>query len=261
MLKEQVLLSEKKDGIATLTMNRPKAYNALSPELISRLTEELSNCEKDPEVKVVVLTGSGKAFCAGGDLPYIESLDNLMEGREYILSAGRLCETIFNLSKPVIAMVNGVAAGAGFNLVLACDLVVCAENVKFVQSFAKVGLVPDCGGAYLLPRVIGLPKAKELMFLAEPLEAEEALKLGIVNQVVGEAELQQAAGVLAARLSHGAAVAIGLTKRLVNQGTGLSLNSALELEADLQTLCLQTSDHKEGVAAFKEKRSPVFKGM
>jgi 2-(1,2-epoxy-1,2-dihydrophenyl)acetyl-CoA isomerase len=260
-MKEKVVLLERKNEIATVIMNRPKFYNALSPELIEELIQVLQECEADPNVKVIVLTGAGKAFCAGGDLTYIESISNVVDGRKYIVSAGRITSTIFNLEKPVIAMVNGVAAGAGFNLALACDIVFCTTSVKFVQSFAKVGLLPDCGGTYLLPRLVGLQKAKELMFTAEPIDADKALQLGIVNRVVREEELGEVTYEFAEKLSKAAPIAISLTKKILNQSYNLTLENSLELEADLQSICLQTMDNKEGVAAFKEKRNPVFKGV
>ncbi len=261
MKNEELVLLERKNGIATVTMNRPKYYNALSPELIEALIKVLQECEKDPEIKVIVLTGAGKAFCAGGDLNHLESINNVVDGRNYIISAGSITSTIMNLAKPVIAMVNGVAAGAGFNLVLACDIVFCTASVKFVQSFAKIGLLPDCGGTYLLPRLVGLQKAKELMFSAEPIDAEMALQLGIVNRVVREEELQEITYQFAEKLSKAAPVATSLMKKLLNQSYNLTLENALELEADLQTICLQTEDNKEGIAAFKEKRNPVFRGV
>lgn len=260
-MEEQVVLLTKDQGIATLTMNRPQAYNALSPQLIEGVVQALLECEKDPEVKVVIFTGAGKAFCAGGDLPFIEKITGSVEGRGYILQAGRISSTIMALEKPVIAMVNGVAAGAGFNLALACDLIFSAKSATYVQSFSRVGLIPDCGGTFLLPRLIGLSRAKELMFTADPISADAAYAMGIVNRVVEDGKLKEAVLEYAGKLVHSAPIAISLIKRALNFSSRLDLERALELEADLQTVCLQTGDNKEGVKAFKEKRAPQFRGI
>jgi len=260
MEEEKVVLLEKKNGIATITMNRPKVLNSLHPVVIDGLVNALLDVQKDTDVRVVVLTGAGKAFCAGGDLPYIETIDNPVEGREYINNAAKITSTIINMEKPVIAMVNGVAAGAGFNLALACDIIFCAKSARFAQSFVKVGLIPDCGGTYLLPRVVGLHKAKELMFTAELINADKARDLGIVNQVVDDAELKEITYKFAEKLANSAPIALALMKKILNQSDNLSLENELEMEAGLQCICLQTEDNKEGVRAFKEKRAPVFKG-
>lgn len=260
MIAENPILAEKKDGIATLTMNRPKVLNTLHPDLVTELLAALKYAEKDAEVKAVVLTGAGKAFCAGGDLPYIESLDSITAGAEYITLAGSIASAITELGKPVIAMVNGVAAGAGFNIALACDIVFCAKSARFAQSFAKVGLVPDCGGTYFLPRAVGLHKAKELTFTAELIDAETALQLGIVNRVVEDQELREVTYRFAGNLAKSASIAISYIKKMLNQSDSLDLKKALELETAMQCLCIQTSDHKEGIKAFKEKRPPVFEG-
>ncbi|MDK2823010.1 MAG: 2-(1,2-epoxy,2-dihydrophenyl)acetyl-CoA isomerase [Clostridia bacterium] len=260
MLEEKNILLEKSNGMAIITMNRPLALNSLHPDLIDNLLEALNIAEKDNDIRVVVLTGAGKAFCAGGDLPYIESITSAVLGREYIIHAGKIITTIVNLEKPVIAMVNGVAAGAGFNLALACDIIYCAKSAKFGQSFSRVGLIPDCGGTYLLPRLVGLHKAKELMFTADLISAEEALRLGLVNQVVDDNDLKEVTYKFAQRLANFAPIALSLIKKVVNKTYNFSLDDALELEADLQSICLQTEDNKEGIKAFKEKRAPIFKG-
>ncbi len=258
---EKTVLLEKNDAIATITLNRPKAMNSLNKELVDDLLEALEKAGNDEEVRVIVLTGSGKAFCAGGDLFYLVSIDNTVEARNFIAKAGKIVSLIMNIEKPFIAMVNGVAAGAGFNLALACDIVYCAKSARFAQSFAKVGLVPDAGGMYLLPKAVGTHKAKELMFTADLINSETALNLGVVNQVWAEEELKEETYKLAARLAKGAPVALGAMKRIINRSCELDLDSVCLLETDLQALCMQTEDHKEGVQAFQEKREPEFKGI
>ena len=177
------------DGVATITLNRPDAMNSLNKELVADFIAILTAVKDSPDIRAVVLTGSGKAFCAGGDLFYLATLSEAQSAHSFIAQAGKIITLIMSMPKPVIAMVNGVAAGAGFNIALACDLVIASKSAKFVQSFSKVGLVPDCGGFYLLPRVVGMHKAKELMFTADLIDAETAFQLGILNKVVDEAAL------------------------------------------------------------------------
>lgn len=248
------------DGIATITLNRPSSLNAMNKALVDELTHCLSLVNKDITVNAVILTGNGKAFCAGGDLTYIETLSNVVEARQFIAQVGDFVAAIMNMDKPVIAMVNGVAAGAGFNLALACDIVFCARSARFAQSFIKVGLVPDCGGMYLLPRIVGLHKAKELMFTADLIDASAAHSLGLVNRVIEDEQLFEVTQEFAKKLANSAPLALRLIKRTLNRHDAMPLENLLEHEADMQTYCLQTNDHKEGVRAFKEKRNPQFKG-
>jgi len=235
--------------------------NALNRQMVDDLTEALENIAKDHAVRVVVLTGSGRAFSAGGDLDQLLSLTDLAAARSFVADAGRVASIIAGLEKPVIAMVNGVAAGGAFNYVLACDIVFCAKSTRFGQSFVKIGLIPDCSGIYHLPKVVGMHKAKELMFTGDLIDAATARDLGIANQVVEDGELRDTVYKFAAKLAAGAPLAIGLMKKLLNRSAGQDLDTVLEFEADVQTLCIQTEDHKEGVAAFKEKRVPVFAGQ
>ncbi|MDD2672077.1 MAG: enoyl-CoA hydratase-related protein, partial [Syntrophales bacterium] len=177
-----------------------------------------------------------------------------------IQDIARVTAAVVNMPKPVIAMVNGVAAGAGFNWVLACDLIYCARSARFAQSFVRVGLIPDGGGTYFLPRAVGLHKAKELMFTADVIDAETAGRIGLVNRVVDDAQLREVTYQLAERLSRGAPIALGLLKKILNQSDRIDLQASMEMETGAQLLCLETDDNKEGIAAFKEKRQPDFKG-
>ena len=187
-----LVLTEKKQGVGWLYLNQQNSLNSLTAELAAAVVEAVAALEADPEVRVLVFSGQGRAFCAGGNLDSLNALTNEDEAVAFVTAAGKTSEALFNCRKPVIAMVNGVAAGAGFNLALACDLVFAAEGVKFIQSFSNIGLVPDCGGHYLLPRAIGNWRAKQAMFEAAPITAEEGKELGFVNAVYPAAELAEA---------------------------------------------------------------------
>lgn len=258
---ENYILVEKNNSIALVTMNRPKALNSLHPDLIAQLISNLHELENDAEIRAIVLTGEGRAFCAGGDLPHLESLNDVVAARQYIEDAGNIVYTIMNMKKPVIGMVNGVAAGAGFNIALACDIVFCSDQARFAQSFANIALIPDCGGTYLLPRVVGLKKAKELMFTGDLIDAKTALDYGIVNKIVESSQLKEETMKFAEKIAHGAPLALALIKKTLNQSFEMNFAEALENEKNMQTLCLQTADNKEGIKAFKEKRKANFKGV
>lgn len=260
-MSEKNVLLETQGGIAKVILNRPNSLNAMNKQLVEELIEILLQLKVDNNIRVIILTGSGRGFCAGGDLLYLQSLNTIVAAREFIKKVGCLVEIIMNLEKPVIAMVNGIAAGAGFNLALACDIIYCSGSARFAQSFAKVGLVPDCGGMYLLPRIVGLHKAKELMFTADIIDADRAYQMGLVNQVVADDVLINTTVQLAQRLESSAPIALGLMKKVINKSDNLDLPSVLEFEANMQSYCMQTSDHAEGVNAFKEKRKPEFKGQ
>ena len=215
--------------------------------------------EKDDSVRCIVLTGNGKAFCAGGDLPFLNSISSAAARRKFIAQVGAVAKRITVIEKPFIAMVNGVAAGAGVNLMLACDLVYAVDKARFAQSFAKVGLIPDCGGMYFLPRTIGLHKAKELMFTADLIGSEEAAALGMLNHICSEDKLAEAVYAMAQRLAASAPLSISLIKKYLNN-TSLGLDEILAAEESTQALLMDTDDCREGIAAFKEKRTPVFTG-
>jgi 2-(1,2-epoxy-1,2-dihydrophenyl)acetyl-CoA isomerase len=258
--KEGAVLIRKDRGIATITLNRPKALNSLNEELLEGLLAALRDVAGDRAVRVVIITGNGRAFCAGGDLFFLTGLNDPVIAREFIERAGQIPTTIMNMTKPVIAMVNGVAAGAGFNIALACDLILCAQSGRFAQSFTRVGLVPDCGGHFLLPRIVGPYKAKELMFTGDSIDAETALGLGVVNRVIADDQLEAETNELATRLLESAPLPLAAIKKLINMSGQLDLAATLALETETQTVCMQTADHREGVLAFKEKRDPVFTG-
>jgi len=255
------IILEKNNGIAKITMNNPGALNSLTPALLLEALATLNTLENDSEVKVVIITGAGRAFCAGGDLSHIRTLETLKEKHKYVEDAVNVTYKITQLPKPVIAMVNGVAAGAGFNLALACDIIFCAKSARFTQSFVKVGLIPDMGGTYFLSRAIGIYRAKELMFTADVIDADRAYDLGIVNRVVNDEKLPEETFQFAKRLAEGAPLSLMLIKKILEQGGKLGLRDALDIEMGGQVFCLGTDDHKEGVAAFTEKRAPIFKGI
>jgi 2-(1,2-epoxy-1,2-dihydrophenyl)acetyl-CoA isomerase len=206
------------------------------------------------------LTGEGKAFCAGGSLRELEGGMRAIAAVDYMKDVSELIVAITKLEKPVIASVNGAAVGAGFSLALACDIVIASDNARFSQTFAKVGLIPDLGGLYFLPRIVGMHKAKELIFTAKMLNATEAFDLGLVNHVVPAEELDAFTMKLAAEIAGGPMKAIALSKSILSKSFQLSLADVLEYEALAQAICMQSDDHKEGIKAFNEKRFPAFSG-
>ncbi len=253
------LLVEKKGSILLLTLNRPEALNAFSADMISGLTEEIQKAGKDDSVNCIVLSGAGRAFSAGGDVKTM----GVASGAQVYEHIGRLNECIVaiqNVEKPVVSVVHGFVAGAGFNLALACDFILAAEETAFVLSFSKVGLISDGGGLYFLPRLLGMQKAKELLFLADPIKVEEAERLGIVNRTVPLEQLQDEAISFAMRLAQGPTKSYASMKKILHESVNKSLEDVLELERLTQTLMIETHDHQEGISAFKEKRQPVFKG-
>ena len=258
-MSEEAIIYKVSDRIATITMNRPKSLNSMSLDLVEGFIRSLQEAETDSQVRVVVVTGSGRAFSAGGDLKTLDDLNTTEERRQFIVKVGTIVKLIHDMSKPVIAMVNGVAAGAGFNLALACDMAYAADNAKFIQSFVNVGLSPDCGGFYYLAKAVGMAKAKELMLTARPVGAQEAEHLNLVNGVFAQEELEAATMKLAARLAEAAPLAVAMTKKAVNDYSA-SLEETLTFESLASSSLLGTVDFKEGVTAFAEKRAPRFLG-
>ncbi len=252
---------ENQDKVWTVSMNRPDAMNALNMDILEEMIEVFASLEKEERCRVVVLTGEGKAFSAGGDfgLPMFNSSSSrdIYDDMERF---GDLILAMRGLPKPIIAAVNGAAVGAGMNLALACDIVISSEKAKFGEVFSRIGVHPDCGGTYFLPRLVGTYKACELMFTGDIFPAQEALELGIVNRVVEHDELMAEVGKLADRIAQGPPLSLSLIKKSVYKGTENDLASQLRLESLNQTICMLSEDKAEGVAAFKEKRAPKFKG-
>jgi 2-(1,2-epoxy-1,2-dihydrophenyl)acetyl-CoA isomerase len=252
------LLTEVADGVATLTLNRPDALNALNSQLRRELLAAIKAAARDEATRAVVLTGAGRGFCAGADLRggSDERAFRSVLSSEY----NPLIEAIRSLPKPVVAAVNGVAAGAGVSLAFAADVVVASDEARFVPAFGRIGLVPDSGLARAVVRAVGRHRAFEILMGERQLGADDARELGLVAAIVPADRLTDMAHELAQRLAAGPTVAIGLTKRLLNAAEDATLAEALEVEAALQELAGRTADHAEGVAAFGEKREPAFRG-
>lgn len=250
------------DGIATLTLNRPDKLNAFTQAMLDRWAWALDEAQRDPAVRVLVVTGAGRAFCAGGDV------GRMGEGRPTPLEhKARLWENVHRIpraleavDKPVIAMVNGPAVGAGMGMALMCDLRVASTAARFSTGYVNVGLVPGDGDAYFLPRLVGPARALELLWTGEFVDAAEAERIGLVNRVVPPERLQDETRALARRLADGPQVAIRLTKRLVYQSLRLDLRTHLDLVSSHMAVVRETEDHREGVQAFREKRPPRFQG-
>lgn len=258
-----VLLETKHEGIATLVMNRPDRLNALNNELAMSLNDALARIAADDSIRVVVLTGTGRAFCAGGDLALIgqgrasgqtQSLEPLLRSGMQAVLKMRV------MPQPVIAAINGAAAGAGMNIALAADIRIAAEEATFGQNFAKVGLFPDFGGTYFLPQLVGPAKAAELFYTGDMIDARTALRLGIVNQVAPAAQLEAEVKLLAQKIMQGPPVAIRAVKKILFGSEKEKLAAALEHEVQEQVRCYLSEDCSEGIRAFFEKRPPKFRG-
>ncbi|KUL34103.1 enoyl-CoA hydratase [Streptomyces sp. NRRL F-4489] len=258
-----LILHTTDNGVAQLTLNRPEALHALTPDLRERLIRGFADASADPAVRAVVLTATGTGFCAGADLRGAPRTGERVAGdvaRMIRDGAQRLIAAVLDCEKPVIAAVNGTAAGIGAHLAFACDLVLAAESARFIEVFVRRGLVPDGGGAYLLPRLIGPQRAKELMFFGDAVPAAEAARLGLVNRVVPDAELAATARAWAERLAAGPTRALALTKQLVNASLDADRASAFRAEAAAQEINMTTADAQEGLASFASRRRPVYRG-
>src|SRR5215212_9625860 len=260
---EQDLIEASSDGIATLVLNRPQRLNALSRPLLDGLLEALPRLAGDPNVGAIVLTGAGRAFCAGGDVKRMAEHSSELSVEEEtrdLRARMEVSRLLHEIPKPTIAMVNGPAAGAGMSLALACDLRVAGQSARFVTAFANIGFSGDFGGSYFLSKLVGTGKARELYYTAEPLNASQALALGIVNRVERDAELRAATMEFAKKLARGPRLALAAMKQNFNAAENGSLAELLDLEAEGQVATGRTEDHKEAARAFVEKREPVFRG-
>jgi 2-(1,2-epoxy-1,2-dihydrophenyl)acetyl-CoA isomerase len=259
----QHLLVDRRDGVMRITLNRPEVLNSFNRLMADELVAALRDAGEDAAVRAVLLTGSGRGFCAGQDLAEVLPRDGRPVpdlGDVVRLQYNPIVRAVRTLEKPVVCAVNGVAAGAGANLALACDITVAAEGASFIQSFTKIGLIPDSGGTFILPRVVGLQRAAALTMLGDKLTAEKALEWGLLYACVPPATLLEVGGELAARLAAMPTRALGLTKRGFNAGFSNDLGTQLELEEELQREAGCTHDYAEGVRAFTEKRQPRFEG-
>ena len=265
------LIARRHDGVLDLTLNQPDKLNALSDSMIAGLLEELGRAAHDPDVRCVVVSGAGRGFCSGGDVSRMrdrnegaaagKAAEQTVEQRMATLRrAEEISLMLHELPKPTIAAINGAAAGAGLSLALACDLRIAADSARLITAFARVGFSGDFGGTWLMTRLVGPARAKEFYFLADPIEASQALALGLVNRVVPAASLMAETAALAKRIASGPAIAYGYMKANINAALTADFRTLLDREAVGQTLTGRTEDHREAVKAFLEKRQPTFKG-
>jgi 2-(1,2-epoxy-1,2-dihydrophenyl)acetyl-CoA isomerase len=255
----ETILYEKSQGVATITLNRPQSLNAFVPQMNKEVLEVLRDGERDRDVRCFMITGAGRAFCAGQDLKGRTPEQKGSLGASLREKYNPMIRQIRQMEKIVIAAVNGVAAGAGCNFALACDLRVASDEARFVQSFVRVGLAPDSGGSFILPRLVGVSKAMELLLLGDTIDAQEAQRIGLVARVFSAAEFAASARAIAEQVAR-APRGVGLIKRAINHAIFPSLENDLEYEAHLQEIAGRSSDYDEGVKAFLEKRAPVFTG-
>lgn len=256
----ETLIFEKKGAVAYITLNRPKLYNSFNREMAFAVIAALEDCAKDEAIRAIALTGAGRAFCAGQDLQ--EAMADNGITFKHILNEhyNPIIKLIRQIEKPIVALVNGVAAGAGANIAFACDLTLAKASASFTQAFSKIGLVPDSAGSFFLPRLVGMQRATALTMLSEKISAEEAQQMGLIYKVASDEEFDAAADKLVQKLAKMPTKGLGMTKRALNASLSNDLETQLALEAELQIEAGQSYDYNEGVNAFLEKRKPVFKG-
>jgi 2-(1,2-epoxy-1,2-dihydrophenyl)acetyl-CoA isomerase len=260
MSKSETIVQSFHNGVCQIQFNRPNVFNSFNQEMAFALQQALDECEKNEEVRAIVLTGEGKAFCAGQDLA--EAMDPNGPELSSIVSDhyNPIILRIRTIEKPIIAAVNGVAAGAGANIALACDITFAKKSASFIQAFSKIGLIPDSGGTFFLPRIIGMQKALALMFTGDKVSAEDAEKMNMIYKAVDDDLFDDEVMTFANKIAQMPTRGLGLTKKAVNQSFTNTLSQQLELEGKLQTIAGESQDFNEGVNAFLEKRNPVFKG-
>ena len=257
----EMILYEVEAGVATISLNRPDSLNAFNDQMISETTDAFKQAGRDREVRCLVITGRGRAFSAGQDLKDVREREGDFSIGEHLRHGyNRLIKRMVTLEKPIIAAVNGVAAGAGCSVALAADIRIASDKASFMQAFSRVGLIPDSGSTWMLPRLIGYARAYEMAITADRIPAAKALDWGLVNRVVPHDQLLETVAAWSAPLASGPTLAYGLTKRAMQRSFGMSLLDSLEYEAMLQDVAGRSHDSQEGVAAFIEKRDPEFKG-
>ncbi len=255
------ILTELQDGVALIKLHRPKSYNAVNGEMADMLISTIEELDRRPDVRVMMLTGEGKAFCSGQDLSDIEDLSDVPFAEIIDRQYNPLVRLIANLQKPIIAYVNGVAAGAGANIALLCDIVVASEKASFIQAFSKIGLIPDTAGTWYLPRIVGYQTALAMMMTGDKISAQQAMQYGMVYQVYPEDSASEQAYALAQRMAQMPTVALAQTKKLLQASYHNTLEEQLKVEKEAQESMGKTEDFKEGVNAFLEKRDPKFTGQ
>ncbi len=254
------ILFEIQGGLAIIKLNRPDVYNSFNREMALALQSKLDECEENDEVRCIYITGEGKAFCAGQDLAEAVATDGPELSKIVSEHYNPIIERLRNIEKPIVGAVNGVAAGAGANIALACDICVAAESASFIQAFSKIGLIPDSGGTFILPRLVGMQKAAALAMLGEKVSAVDAENIGMIYQYFPDELFAEESMKIAVKLSKMPTKGLGLTKRAFNLSLISDLETQLKTEHELQTIAGKTYDYNEGVSAFLEKRKPEFKG-
>jgi len=257
---QTILLDIERNGVSTITLSRPEVYNAINKTMLVELKTAVDLCEKSSDIKVIVLTGEGKGFCAGQDLKSLSEEPKIQPKELIIQYYNPLIMDIRNCSKPIICKLNGVASGAGCSLALACDMVIASEVATLSEAFITIGLVPDSGSTYFLPRIVGRMKAFELLALGSKISSAEALHWGLVNQVVPDSELDHYVWNLASKFAVGPSKSIAMIKSMLNKSYNNTLHDVLEMEALMQEKAASTDDFIEGVKAFLEKRTPNYTG-
>ena len=256
----ETIILERKDGVATLTLNRPEKLNAINMKMVEELESVIAEIIKDRDVRVLVITGAGRGFCSGADVSGMAQAAAPIEFRYVTQILHKIIHALTDLEKPVIAKVNGVAVGIGCSLALSTDMIIASEKAQLGVIFSRIGLIPDGGSLFHLPRLVGPAKAKELVFTAKMVDAKEAERIGLINKAVPADKLDSEVSTLAKQLAEGPTVAFGMAKKIINKGLSMDLSSVLECEAFGQTIAGTTEDAREGITAFLEKRKAKFKG-